>query len=40
MVIVKSPLGMKSLKIVASTPMSLAKNMLRELAAETKRTEP
>ncbi len=40
MVIVKSPDGMKSLKSVGPTPMLLAKNMLRELAAETKSRKP
>jgi hypothetical protein len=37
MVIVKSPHGMKSIKIVGSNPMILAQNMLRELAAEKRR---
>ena len=40
MVIVKSPHGMKSLKSVDTTPLLLARNMLRELAAEKKRGEP
>jgi len=40
MIIVKSLDGMKSLKSVGSSPISLAKNMLRELAAEKKRREP